>query len=274
MLLVYGVFIGLALGLTGGGGSLLAVPILVYLVGLGAPQAVTLSLAVVATTAVAGAIEAWRSRLLMIRASMFFIAGGLIGAPIGVSLTGYLSDNILMLSFGALMIVVATSMIVRSLKHPEDDRVVRADLDDGQMGVGPVCRLEADGKLRITAACSMALSVGGVITGVLSGLFGVGGGFLIVPALMFITQMDIRRAVGTSLLVIAAIGYIGMGSALLAGRDLDLRIVGFFTVGGLLGMFLGRLMARRIAGATLQRLFAISAALLGLVIVIKNYGGL
>lgn len=274
MLLVFGILVGLALGLTGGGGSLLAVPILVYLVGLDVSQAVTMSLAVVATTAAAGAVEAWRSRLLMMRASLFFIAGGLFGAPVGVSLTTYISDNILMLSFGALMMVVAASMILRSMMHPEDDRVVRADLDEGLIGSGPACRMESDGKLRITAACSMALAVGGVVTGLLSGLFGVGGGFLIVPALMFITQMDIRRAVASSLLVITAIGYIGLVSALVSGRDLDPAIVAMFTLGGLLGMFLGRLLARRIAGASLQRLFAVSTAVLGLFIVFSNTGGL
>ena len=100
------------------------------------------------------------------------------------------------------------------------------------------------------------LALVGGCSGLLSGLFGVGGGFIIVPALMFITQMRIHQAVATSLLVITLVGLSGVGSELLQGRDLPWRLTGLFVLGGLLGMGLGRLWARRIAGPLLQKGFA------------------
>lgn len=272
ILILCGALVGLALGLTGGGGSLLAVPMLVYLLDMPAQTAVTMSLAVVGTTAAFGAIESWRARVLMPRAALFFIVGGILGAPAGVQLAELFSEQGLMLAFGGLMVAVAVTMLQRSLSQPEYDDVVRADFGKDMIGSNPACRYEKDGKLRITAPCTLALVAGGLATGVLAGLFGVGGGFLIVPALMLITQMDIRRAVGTSLLVIAAIGYAGLASAIHAGRELDWALVGIFSVGGLLGMFLGRLLARRLSGLHLQRIFAISAAVLGAVVVLDSSG--
>ena len=94
--------------------------------------------------------------------------------------------------------------------------------------------------------------------GVLSGFFGVGGGFLIVPALTLITRMGIHRAVATSLLVITLIGLSGLASAVLAGREIDWALTGFFVVGGIIGMFVGRGLARFLAGVTLQVVFSIA----------------
>lgn len=270
MLIALGLLVGLALALTGGGGSLLAVPMLVYAGGLDVPEAITLSLLVVACVAATGVIDAVRSRLLMLRAALFFIAGGLAGAPLGIHLAAGIPDALLLQGFGVLMILVAILMMVRSARHPDQLRVVRAGLAPGQSGTGPTCRIEPDGRLRVTAACTLALAVGGLGTGILSGLFGVGGGFLIVPALMFITRMDIHRAVASSLLVITAISSAGLLAALAAGRTLDTGILLLFVTGGVAGMILGRLLARRIAGANLQRAFACGAALLGIFMFFSN----
>jgi uncharacterized membrane protein YfcA len=110
--------------------------------------------------------------------------------------------------------------------------------------------------LTLTSRCALVLTLSGVLTGLLSGLFGVGGGFLIVPALVLAASLPMRRAVATSLLVIAIVGTAGTASHLLAGHPLALAVTAWFVLGGLIGMGLGSRLSRRLAGPQLQKLFA------------------
>jgi uncharacterized membrane protein YfcA len=114
------------------------------------------------------------------------------------------------------------------------------------------------------------LTAAGLVTGVLSGLFGVGGGFVIVPALVFVSGLDIHRAVATSLLVIALVSAAGVASYLAAGRDLPWESTGLFVVGGTAGMGLGTLAAGRISGPGLQKLFAAAMLAVAVFIVTKS----
>lgn len=164
-------------------------------------------------------------------------------------------DSFLVLGFAALALLVATAMWRKAVSQPANAAVVRAGLGNDYGGTGAVCSYSPDGVLRVTARCSMVLALVGLGSG-LSGLLGVGGGFIIVPALMFITQMRIHQAVATSLLVITLVGLSGVSSELLQGRDLPWAMTGLFVLGGLFGMGLGRLWARRIADPTLQKGFA------------------
>ena len=123
----------------------------------------------------------------------------------------------------------------------------------------------------MNAPCSAALAVVGVVVGLLSGFFGVGGGFLIVPALLMVTQMGIHRAVATSLLVITLIGASGVFAAFAGGRGLPLVTTALFVVGGVLGMALGRRLAARVAGPVLQQVFAVGVMLAGLSILISQH---
>ena len=107
---------------------------------------------------------------------------------------------------------------------------------------GPACRRDPSGRLQLTSRCFAVLAVAGLVTGVLAGLFGVGGGFVIVPALVLVTGMGIHRAVATSLLVIALIGTSGVASHLAAGRPLPLESTALFVLGGIAGMELGTLL--------------------------------
>ena len=119
----------------------------------------------------------------------------------------------------------------------------------------PVCKFTPDGKLRITTPCTLVLFISGIVTGLLSGLFGVGGGFLIVPALMFVIELGIHRAVAASLMIITCIGLSGSFSALVAG-DMPWPVLLPFVAGSISGMLVGRLFAEKIAGPVLQRVFA------------------
>lgn len=261
MALLFGVIIGLALGLTGGGGSIFAVPLLVYGLRLPAHDAVSVSLAAVAMTAAFGTIGAIRARLVDYRAGLFFAIAGAVGAPIGVNASHNFSERTILVAFAVLMILVAITMWIRALRFPKAAAIVRADYvpaiaTGGE--AGPVCRISADEQLRLTAPCSVVLTGTGIGTGFLSGLFGVGGGFVIVPALTFVTRLSMHRAVATSLFVITLIGLSGLASILLEGRGLPWDITAMFVAGGFAGMILGRLIAKRMAGPRLQKVFAVA----------------
>lgn len=271
MSILFGMLVGLALGLTGGGGSIFAVPLLVYGLGVVPRNAVAISLIAVAATAAYGAVEGWWRSVLEWRAALIFAVAGMLAAPAGVWIGGHVSGRVTVLGFALLMLAVAARMLMRARRAPQEARVIRARVapeavDDSRV----VCRYSRDGRLHLTARCSAALLAAGLIVGVLSGLFGVGGGFLIVPTLVLITDMGIHRAVATSLLVIALIGASGVASALLAGRVLDPELTLLFIGGGLLGMTGGRLLARRMAGRKLQTIFALAMIFIAGFMLVRN----
>jgi len=159
--------------------------------------------------------------------------------------------------FAGVMIAVAVRMFWNAKSVSGESTVVRARPSaQAQDDPGTVCHYSHDGRLRLNAPCSAALVIVGVIVGVMSGFFGVGGGFLIVPALMLITEMGIHRAVATSLLVITLIGLSGLASAVVSGRDLDWGLTALFVLGGIIGMAGGRSLSRYLAGPSLQFIFA------------------
>ncbi|MGD9662459.1 MAG: sulfite exporter TauE/SafE family protein [Porticoccaceae bacterium] len=256
--LIFGILVGLALGLTGGGGSIFAIPLLI--VGLNIPpqEAITISLAAVTMVALVGTISAFKSNLIEYRSGSIFAIAGLITAPAGVLIANQLDDRLILTSFSLLVVLVAVSMWRKAGQSPENAAVVRANFSTANESSAAICRFDPDNKsLRLTAPCSLALAFTGTITGILSGLFGVGGGFIIVPALMLITQLSIQRAVATSLFVIAFIGLSGIAAALISERQIDPSITALFLAGGVIGMLTGRKIANRIAGSQLQKTFAV-----------------
>ncbi|MES1955240.1 sulfite exporter TauE/SafE family protein [Salinisphaera hydrothermalis] len=273
MAIIFGVLVGLALGLTGGGGSIFAVPLLIYALHVAPRDAVAISLIAVAVTAAAGAVEGAVRRVIELRAAAIFAAAGVACAPVGVWLGNRVPGEVTVVAFACLMLMVAVRMIIKSYSAPEQASVIRARVaDDAAADAATVCRYSADGRLRLTARCSLALLGAGVLVGVLSGFFGVGGGFLIVPALMLITDMGIHRAVSTSLLVIALIGLSGVVSAVFAGRHIEPMLTSLFIIGGIVGMGAGRALAQYLAGRTLQLVFAIGMIVIGTVMLVQRLG--
>ena len=110
----------------------------------------------------------------------------------------------------------------------------------------------------------------GLLTGILSGMFGVSGGFVIVPALVLFSSMEIHRAVGTSLLVIFLISSSGVTSYVVAGRELSLETTMQFLVGGLVGVWIGGMVARKLKGSTLQKVFAAALVLVAMFVIVKT----
>jgi len=259
MSIVFGIVVGLSLGLTGGGGSIFAVPLLIYGLGVAPKSAVAISLGAVAITSAFGAAEGGLRRVVEIRAGLIFAVAGMAASPLGVFIGNQVSNSVVLILFAGLMVVVAVRMALKARRQPGEASVVRGRFDrEAAQDAGTICHYSTDGRLRLNGPCSAALLGAGVVVGVLSGFFGVGGGFLIVPALMIITEMGIHRAVATSLLVITLIGLSGLGSAVLSGRSIDWALTGLFIVGGVIGMFSGRVFARYLAGPTLQTLFAVA----------------
>ena len=265
-----GMIVGLALGLTGGGGSIFAVPLLIHGLGLTPREAIDVSLVAVSATAAFGAIGALRAGMIEYRAGLVFAAGGIFAAPLGVRWSGYVSPHATMIAFALLMLLVAMRMWRKARRDPAQAAVVRADFVFAGDERRAVCRLRPDERLHLTAPCSAALVAAGIGTGILAGFFGVGGGFVIVPSLTFLSQISIHRAVATSLFVIALVASSAAGSALVAGHHWAWSIALWFTAGGLLGMLLGRLLARRLAGPTLQRTFAGAILVVAVVVLLSR----
>jgi hypothetical protein len=249
--IVFGSLIGFALGLTGGGGSIFAVPMLVY--GLAVPprEAIGVSLAAVGTTALLGALGRLRAGEVNIRVGLLFAIAGMLGAPLGTAINAYLPEWLLLLMFAGLMVAIAVRMWNKARPAGTSSATTVANTT-------------------ITLRDLAGLGVVGLITGVLSGLFGVGGGFLIVPGLVLAGKLPVHRAVATSLLVIAMISASGLASYLLAGRHLGLELTVLFVVGGALGMLAGTWLSRRLSAPKLQRLFAVVMVAVALFVIGKT----
>ncbi|MEO2024107.1 MAG: sulfite exporter TauE/SafE family protein [Pirellulaceae bacterium] len=244
---IFGVIVGFSLGLTGGGGSIFAVPLLVYGLSVTPHDAVGVSLAAVGITALVGTLEQLRARQIEVRTGLIFALAGMSGAPLGSWLAGQMSDTLLLVLFAILMVIVAARMWKKAAATgPQGCDSAKAS----------TCKRDGSGQLLMTSRCTILLSIVGVVAGVLAGLFGVGGGFVIVPALVIFSGMGIHRAVATSLLVITLISISGVSSHLLAGRSISPEITLLFVVGGIIGLFSSRAVGQRISGPTLQRVFA------------------
>jgi uncharacterized membrane protein YfcA len=264
--LTFGVVVGLSLGLTGGGGAIFAVPLLVYGLGIPARDAVAITLAAVGATSFVGFLHRWRLKEVEVRTGLLFAVAGMIGAPLGTWLAGLIPDSMLMLAFGGLMIVVA----VRLWQQASKPRLPITDCPPGGRSGGPTCQRDSAGTLILTSRCAVLLILVGVLTGVLSGLFGVGGGFVIVPALVLFSSMSIHRAVGTSLMVIALVSFSGIASQLVSGRVVPLDVTALFVAGGIGGLFAGQQIGRRLSGPALQKVFVVAILAVATLVIARN----
>jgi hypothetical protein len=245
-----GLIIGLTLGALGGGGSILTVPALVYLLGQDTQAATTGSLIIVGITALAGMTAHHRAGRVRVAAGLVFGVLGIGGAYVGSLLSASVAPAVLMSAFSLLMLVVAAMMLARARRG-------RGSLPD----TGPVV---ADGPILMfrpsfACACPRALKV--LVTasavGLVTGFFGVGGGFVVVPALVLALGFTMPVAVGTSLLVIA----INSASALVAraghGVQLDWPVIVVFTLAAIAGSLAGGRLATRVRPERLTAAFTV-----------------
>jgi len=233
---LYGAITGSALGLTGGGGAILAVPLLVYGLGVPVHDAITLSLLTVAITAMVGALLRASEGLVEYKTGLAFAATGMVGAPLGGWLGARTPETALMLGFTVLLVGMGAKMYF-----------------DSRKGVAMPVPAAPLGPLRQ----GLLVAGAGLSTGLLSGFFGVGGGFLIVPAMIYAAKLPMHRAASTSLMVIALVSGTGFGAAVLRGQYLGSETTLPFLAGALTGLLLGSMGARRLAPQHLQRIFAV-----------------
>ena len=257
MMIIIGLITGLALGLTGGGGSLLAVPMLVYLAGMPMNTAVPVALIIVAGSAFVGTLEALRYRLLYLTPLMLFSLGAGLATPAGIHIGNAFSDSTRLLLFSVLATLIAIRTL-RNIRIRPEKPVLSDNLGPGYgSDHGPVCRLSNTGwSFRFGSLCSIFLIGAGLITGLASGFFGVGGGFLIVPALMFLSQMSMRHAVANSLAIITLMGVSSTISSYQVLSD-TWPIWAPYLMMGAIGMLIGRVTARRIPVVALQGTFGV-----------------
>jgi uncharacterized membrane protein YfcA len=238
--------IGVSHGLIGGGGSIITVPVLVYVLDVPAHRAIGMSLAVVGSTALIGSLLHHRRGAVAWRTGSLFAASGLASAFLGSKLTRLVAPPVLLLLFAGLMLVVATVMLTR--KDPVD-------------GAPPRAR-------------SLPRSVfAGLAVGFLTGFLGVGGGFLIVPALVLYGGLTMKEAIGTSLFVISLNCASGLLGHLSAG-DADWRLTLMVAALAVAGALAGTALSHRFHPAHLRRIFAWFVVAVALFLIARNYNAL
>lgn len=258
-----GFCVGFLLSLTGAGGAILSVPLLVFGLGLTVAQAGPIGLLAVTLSAGVGALLALQAKILRYKAAMFMALFGLILSPLGLWLAQQIPNQPLTIIFGIVLIYVATKMFTqanRELKGiKEPDRK------------NPPCQLnQSIGKLIWTVPCARSLAVAGGLAGFFSGLLGVGGGFIIVPSLKAVTDLPLKSIVATSLGVLTIVSFGGVVGATLSGGMLW-PIAIPFAAGALVGMLLGRQFTNKIKGPRLQQFFAIFAFGIAVAMLIKAF---
>jgi hypothetical protein len=248
--IVPGVLIGAALGLLGGGGSVLTVPIFVYVLGFSPKEAIAMSLAVVAATSAFGTVGYWRAGHVNVRIAAVFGGVAMLGTLLGVRLARFIPGTTQMVIFGAVMVAAAVVML---------------------RGRPPCDEKQREGVTR-SLASTVKVVAGGLLVGSLTGIVGVGGGFLIVPALVLM-HMPLRAAVGTSLLVITGTCVVGV-LGYLGHVRLDWAAVALVAAGTLPGMALGGYLHQYVPQPMLRRGFAVFLVVMAAFIFIESMGPL
>lgn len=238
---VLAVLVGISLGLLGGGGSILTVPLLVYIAGMDAKAAIATSLLVVGVTSAAGAVSHARAGRVQWRTGLVFGAAGMAGAYAGGRLGTLIDGTILLIAFALMMAATAFAML-RDRSEPKPA--------DHEMAVGKVI-------------------AEGLVVGLVTGLVGAGGGFLVVPALVLFGGVPMGIAVGTSLVVIAMKSAAGL-AGYLSGVSIDWPLAAAVTAAAVVGSVIGGRLVDRIAQERLRRGFGWFVAVMAVVVLVQE----
>lgn len=256
---ILGAVIGLVLALTGAGGGVLAIPLLVFGLHLPVQQAAPVGLVAVGLAAALGAALGLKEGIVRYRAAALIGAAGMLVAPLGVWLAQHLPNRPLLGAFSLVLLYTAWRLLRK--KRVNSGSVVRV----------PCQVSEADHRIAWTLPCARALGGTGLLSGLLSGLLGVGGGFVIVPALTRYTDLDVRSIQVTSLAVIALVSVSGVSAAALHG-SVPWLIALPFAGGAAAALLVGRLLASRIDSKRLQQAFAWFTILVAMLMLARALG--
>jgi uncharacterized membrane protein YfcA len=258
--IVAGLLIGLALGGLGGGGSVLAVPVLVYALDQTAAQATTGSLVVVGLTSLVGAVTAHRAGNVLLSRGLAFGLVATGGAAAGAHASSLVADSVLLASFAGLLLVIATVMTVRLLRSRRTGTgggTTRHQLDDPIITFSPTFACQCPRALKVLVTAT--------VVGLLTGFLGVGGGFLVVPALVLALGLPMEFAAGTSLVVITITSAVALGVRAGTGAHPDWGLVALLTAAAVTGGALGARVAARTETSRLQTAFT------GLLVVVAAF---
>jgi uncharacterized membrane protein YfcA len=261
-----GLIVGLLMGLTGAGGGILSVPLLVFVLHLPVSEAAPISLSAIALSAGVGALLGLKNKILRYKAAGFMAVFGLLLSPLGLWVAQRVPNAPLLILFSCTLFFVSGRVLLearRDMLHlPKPIRKP------------PPCLLNTDiGKLHWNIPCARALMLSGGWAGFLSGLLGVGGGFVIVPALKRYTDLPAQSIVATSLGVLAIISSGGVLFSAVSG-NLHLGMAAPFALGALGGLLIGRAVGKKLSGPRLQQIFALLTFGVAVSLVIKGINGL
>jgi uncharacterized membrane protein YfcA len=257
-----GILVGVLMGLTGAGGGILSVPLLVFFLGLPIAEAAPIALCAVALASGIGAILGLENKSLRYKAAGFMAIFGLALSPIGLWLAPKIPNAPLQILFSLILLYVAIHLLNQARNE------IKGILEEHRKP--PPCLMNpAVGKLQWTLPCARALMVAGSLAGFLSGLLGVGGGFIIVPALKRYTDLPVNSIVATSLGVLAIITGGGAIFSAAAG-NLNILIAAPFAIAALGGLLLGLLLGKKLSGPHTQLIFSIFTLVIAISLLAKG----
>ena len=253
---ILAVGIGLSLGLIGGGGSILAVPILVYVMGIDAKSAIAMSLVIVGTVSIIGAIPHWKQGNVNLKTAISFTPTAMLGAFLGARFTAlsFITETFQLICFGVIM-AIASILMIRKGSQKKDSKNGKFEAVEQPSHKG--------------ISQWLIISAEGFGVGILTGFVGVGGGFLIVPALVLLGGIPMKEAIGTSLIITSAnsaSGFLGYISQV----KVDWNLIISFTIAASAGTLLGAYLTRYIDAKQLQKSFGYFVLVVAILVLIKR----
>jgi uncharacterized membrane protein YfcA len=257
-----GILVGILMGLTGAGGGILSVPLLIFVMHFSVAEAAPISLLAIAIASSVGAILGLKNKILRYKASGFMAIFGLLLSPVGLWLAQRIPNAPLLILFSCTLFYVSITLFIRARREilgmPSVERKP------------PPCLINPDkGKLDWNIPCARALMFSGGLAGFLSGLLGVGGGFVIVPFLKRYTDLSVQSIVATSLGVLAIIA---SGGALfsIASGNMNVLVAAPYSLGALVGLLIGREFGKKLSGPRLQQIFSVLVFVVAIGLIIKG----
>ncbi len=263
--LILGVVVGVVLGLTGAGGGILAVPALVNGMGWSVQEATPIALIAVACGAALGALDGLRKGLVRYKAALVMVIGGIPFTKVGLAVAQRLPPTLLLVLFAGLTLFVVARLVRQTLQK----RASQDDADRTMARIDPTT-----GRFRWTWRTASLFAGFGALTGLMTGLLGVGGGFVIVPAMRRFTNASMHGIVATSLLVISLVSSGGIVVAVANGAALPWPTTAFFAAATALGMGAGRKLSSRLSETTIQRGFAVVLLGSAASMIVKAFGNM
>ncbi|MDZ7662966.1 sulfite exporter TauE/SafE family protein [Thiohalophilus sp.] len=234
-----GLATGIMLGIFGSGGSIITTPALLYLLDIAPKSAIAMSLGIVAVTATLTALQHWRAGNVNGKVTLIFGIFGILGTYAGARL-GVITPVVLQLSIFALVMYAAAWKMLRPAQPPRSAGAAAVEAAEG-------CT---------SRHCLSHVAMHGIVVGALTGLVGVGGGFLIVPALVILSRLPMKQAIGTSLAIVAVKSYAGF-AGYVGDVPIDYALMAVFAAVAVVGSVIGTRLARCVSGDVLKKGFAI-----------------